>query len=115
MIAFHPKDKCMADLSKGRWALGFFLLLTGCGSESAEVVKAEQSAVIPEDYTPTRNDKLQQRRANVGDECPKLVQKRVDHTAVSRQDSIMGNTCDYFIYPAVGDTLTVYVEYAILP
>lgn len=110
MIAFHPKHKSMADLSKGRWALGFFLLLTGCGTESAEVVKAEQSAVILENYTPARNDKLQQRRANVGDECPKLVQKRVDHTAISRQDSIMGNTCDYFIYPAVGDTLTVYVS-----
>ncbi|UNU73593.1 hypothetical protein LU293_01385 [Moraxella nasovis] len=42
--------------------------------------------------------------------CPKLVQKRVDRTTISREDSIRTKSCDYFIYPNVGDEITVSVS-----
>lgn len=116
MKTLYRKDRFVTNYLT-RWLVGGvvwgFLLLAGCSENNLEVAdpKKEQAPPSALKKQPLiRSEKLLQRRANVGDECPKLVQKRIDHTAVSRQDSIMGYTCDYFIYPAVGDVLTVYVS-----
>ncbi|WII94444.1 hypothetical protein LU276_05215 [Moraxella haemolytica] len=50
------------------------------------------------------------RRTKAQDECPRLVQKRIDNTVISRKDSILSSTCDYFIYPAIGDVVSVAVS-----
>lgn len=90
------------------------LLLCGCG-EGLPTAKPpiEQDSSVPIVAPPAQapqNKTLMQRHVSTQDECPKLVQKRVDSTTVSRQDSILGNTCDYFIYPAIGDVVSVSVS-----
>lgn len=42
-----------------------------------------------------------------GEECPHIIQKRVDTTSVVRSDSLRQNICEYFVYPNVGDRLGV--------
>ncbi|MCL1622801.1 hypothetical protein M2R47_00835 [Moraxella sp. Tifton1] len=53
---------------------------------------------------------LSKGRINIQNECPKLVQKRIDRTSILRQERILGNSCDYFIYPNVGETVGVTVS-----
>ncbi|OOR91539.1 hypothetical protein B0181_03010 [Moraxella caviae] len=57
-----------------------------------------------------KGDSLVKHRVNVSADCPRLVQKRVDSTQVSRRDSMIGKTCDYYIYPDVGDVVDVQVS-----
>lgn len=77
--------------------------------------KTKTSAMPP---IPTQNPEneieveQQGRLARIGSAeiCPRLIQKRVDSTQVVRQESITGQTCDYFIYPQIGDVVTVQVS-----
>lgn len=46
---------------------------------------------------------------NSVDVCPRLIQKRVDSTQTVRQESISERSCDYFIYPKIGDSVSVSV------
>lgn len=97
------------------WTCGLAMLLCGCKTDGQPPVNTtnhvnqqindEVAVEIEQPSTTSLN-----RRAKVQDECPKLVQKRVDNTVISREDSILGNTCDYFIYPAIGDVVSVSVS-----
>ncbi len=49
---------------------------------------------------------LPKRKGSI-DDCPKLIQKRVDNTQIVRQESIADNSCDYFIYPQMGEIVSV--------
>lgn len=43
--------------------------------------------------------------------CPKLIQKKVDTTVIKRKAEIMvNNSCDYFLYPKVGERIAVKVN-----
>lgn len=42
--------------------------------------------------------------------CPRLIQKKVDKTQTVRHESIKGNHCDYFIYPKIGEYVSVSVS-----
>lgn len=44
------------------------------------------------------------------DVCPRLIQKRVDSTQTVRQERISERSCDYFIYPKIGDSISVSVN-----
>ncbi len=40
--------------------------------------------------------------------CPKLIQKNVDNTVIKRTSEVMiNNSCDYFLYPKVGEQIAV--------
>ncbi len=40
--------------------------------------------------------------------CPKLIQKNVDNTVIKRTSEVMiDNSCDYFLYPTVGEQIAV--------
>lgn len=98
---------------RSKW-VGFFELftvITGCDdtvSSGQGVERVGKSMMIVDE--PVRRESLTQGPINVQDECPKLVQKRIDRTIVSRQEQILGNTCDYFIYPNVGEVVGVSVS-----
>lgn len=115
MKIIYPNNTPIANILKRGWTWSIFgfLLLAGCGGESLEVTapKIEQKSPLDaSNLIPKKGEYFLWQHTSVENECPKLVQKRVDHTAVFRQDSIMGDVCDYFIYPTVGDTLTASVS-----
>lgn len=88
------------------------VLIFACKKDEPEVSASSMpTAEIPVDQ-PNKNQIEQDRltRRSSSETCPRLIQKRVDNSQVVRQERITGNTCDYFIYPRVGDLLTVRVS-----
>ena len=43
-------------------------------------------------------------------QLPKISTKKVDHTQILRHDTLVTDSCDYFIYPNIGDTVEVSVS-----
>lgn len=88
-------------------AFGVFACLAGCDDTAPPAQSIESKHLAGE-----KSDQaaLVQGRISAQDECPKLVQKRIDRTSVSRQEQILGNACDYFIYPNVGEVVSVSVS-----
>ncbi len=85
------------------------VFLTACNQDKAE----PQASNVPEqttNQTIVNTTAIAQRKANAQDNCPRLVQKKVDSNQVLRQDSMAGNTCDYFIYPYIGDTIQASIS-----
>lgn len=50
------------------------------------------------------------KKAKAQNSCPRLVQKKVDRTQILRHDTLATDSCDYFIYPNIGDTVEVSVS-----
>lgn len=85
------------------------VLLTACNQDKAE----PQVSNVPNqttNQTIVNTTPIAQRKANAQDNCPRLVQKKVDSNQVLRQDSMAGNICDYFIYPYIGDTIQASIS-----
>lgn len=70
--------------------------------------KTEPTAQTIDNTAAGENDVVTRRSA--ADACPRLIQKRVDTTQSVRQESISASSCDYFIYPKVGDQISVVVS-----
>lgn len=93
------------------------VLLVACKQDlpqnpSQDPIKA-QELTIPEQVfsqDATNAAVIAQKKANVQDHCPRLVQKKVDSNQVLRRDSMASQTCDYFIYPYVGDTIKASIS-----
>lgn len=95
-----------------RWAscllvLGAFGCLAGCDDTAPPAKPAENAHLVSDSDNQAT---LAQVPISAHEECPKLVQKRVDKTSVSRQEQIFGNACDYLIYPNVGEVVSVSVS-----
>lgn len=84
------------------------MLLTACNQD----VATPQASNFPEhpNQAISSTTAIAQRKANAQDNCPRLVQKKVDSNQVLRRDSMAGATCDYFIYPYVGDTIQASIS-----
>ena len=84
--------------------------LSACNSElppDAFKQKQYDVAIIEDNITNFHATLAAQR----GDICPKLLQKEVDSDIIERTAEVMiNNNCDYFLYPRVGQTMTVYVD-----
>lgn len=88
------------------------LLTTACTSESANSAIADKQALPNEQVQSDIEDKIVNSYARVAskkpDLCPKLVQKEVDNTVIERKAEVMvNNSCDYFLYPKVGEHIAV--------
>ncbi len=60
-------------------------------------------------------DKIVNSYARVASEhahiCPKLIQKQVDNSIIERTAEVMvNNSCDYFLYPRVGEHIAVSLD-----
>ena len=88
------------------------VLVFACKKDEPEISTSamptgEMSAKQPNEAK-LEQDRLTRRSSS--ELCPRLIQKRVDNSQVVRQESITGNICDYYIYPNVGDVVTVKVS-----
>lgn len=85
-------------------AAWLLLLLSGCKPQA-------ETQILAIDDTPKQEEQAElPTYKNKKDSCPRLVQKKVDSTQVLRQDSMTGKSCDYFIYPYIGDTVQASVS-----
>lgn len=88
------------------------LFISACTSDKANSPIADEPAVVREQVQSDIEDKIVNSYARVAakkpDLCPKLVQKEVDNTVIERQAEVMvNNSCDYFLYPKVGEHIAV--------
>lgn len=81
------------------------VLLTACYDDGMTVVN---TSVQPDIQVKNEvvTSSLPKRKGTV-DACPRLIQKRIDNTQIVRQESIADNSCDYFIYPQIGEVVSV--------
>lgn len=85
------------------------VLLTACNQDKTEP-QVSNLPVQTQTQAITNTTAIAQRKANAQDNCPRLVQKKVDSNQVLRQDSMAGDSCDYFIYPYVGDIIQASIS-----
>ena len=73
--------------------------------ESETVAKTAQSKADIEDRIVNSYARLASKQSHI---CPKLIQRQVDNTVIERSAEVMiNNSCDYFLYPRVGEHIAV--------
>lgn len=84
--------------------------LFACQTDGNDAAPENPSEATPELQNQPITPEIQEKRRSRLNRCPHLIQKRVDSTQVIREDSITQNACDYFIYPTIGETVSVRVS-----
>ncbi len=85
-----------------------YMTLTACD----EIATKRINTTVNEVKKETTNIQSTSRYTSLADQykgiCPKLLQKRVDMSAIRRSDEqLKGEYCDYYLYPKKGQVLNI--------
>lgn len=90
------------------------MILSLMGLTACQEDQASQDASVHSGLQQPKNSTVNPpnllKKAKAQNSCPRLVQKKVDLTQILRHDTLATDSCDYFIYPNIGDTVEVSVS-----